>query len=635
MLKSYGDPAARLTNKLRYLVDKKRFDELLSQFGNHRQSISLILELIQGNSQKEQTAKVEGIIEQQKKAQEELRKNQEEISRLIKDSIASLQANEQANTDRILSGLQAGLQSKGMNAEEAKTCKNAIWEEASQKAAKGPFSYAKLPTFSYAPVAGGQTPPDTTTGEGTHGNGSYQRNLGTAFTKAQFASSQHPNSTSSPSTSIPKPNPRYQTTRPGSLISKMPPRNPTSNLPTSGGTQQTTSPFGTSPNTSTKVPSPSNTRNGAAQRTPSPFGTTSNVFAKVSPNLPTTNGTNFPPVSQGNTQLPPKDTSPTFERAPSFSGISEDYRILCVDEKNGGKTRHRNQKTYQLTLTDVSQLTQAFLEIMRMRLAHGTGQWVFKRIDSAGYERLQSRSPNSWTAPQVITPSFQRGMSGVKPERYPWALDYPNEVSRIKDRRTNQPTSWLQAVDFNSYNLILCFSASDANTIGNLKRDIVPGNPETNFQRRIRHVPGCERFLGVDCQDTKTRDELVAAVGEMVDKFTEAEYGEWYNKVKAPSDMRYRTLQFEMQETDLPSTSRDPVPLNEIPKVKEWEKASGCSIKITRNRAPSNGTSEEMCTVSVIGPKGSNIVTIFGTKCLLARVEDTFRGIATAPLQLS
>lgn len=160
MLKSYGDPAARLTNKLRYFVDKKRFDELLSRFGNHRQNISLILELIQGNSQKEQTAKLEGIIEQQKKEQEELRKNQEEISRLIKDSIESLQANEQANTDKISNGLQAGLQAKGMNSEEAKTCRNAIWEEAAQKPAKGPFSYA--------PIPGNKNPPNLTTGGGIH-----------------------------------------------------------------------------------------------------------------------------------------------------------------------------------------------------------------------------------------------------------------------------------------------------------------------------------------------------------------------------------------------------------------------------------------------------------------------------------
>ncbi|CAG8983127.1 hypothetical protein HYALB_00004570 [Hymenoscyphus albidus] len=184
ILKAYRDPTAILSNRLRYLKDKKRFDELLSKFGGHRQRISLILDLIRSKSQREQTTKLEGIIEQQKKEQKELRKNQEEISQLIKDSIASLQANERANTENILSRLQAGLLAKGMNAQEAKTCKNSVWERAIQKA-KDPFPYAKLPTFSYAQ-------PNTDIGGTYQDAGTYHRILETTSGETMFSPPKQP-----------------------------------------------------------------------------------------------------------------------------------------------------------------------------------------------------------------------------------------------------------------------------------------------------------------------------------------------------------------------------------------------------------------------------------------------------------
>ena len=152
-------------------------------------------------------------------------------------------------------------------------------------------------------------------------------------------------------------------------------------------------------------------------------------------------------------------------------------------------------------------------------------------------------------------------------------------------------------------------------------RQIYPNSPN---QTQIKYLPGCERFLELDHLDTKVRDGMVAAMEATVCNFMTAELGEWYERVKVSNDRRYRTLQFEMQLNNLPSDLGGG-PLNEISKVKEWEKASGCSIKITK--ITNNGMLGQDCLVSVIGPKGSNCDDkAKGTKSLLALVEDAFRG---------
>lgn len=194
----------------------------------------------------------------------------------------------------------------------------------------------------------------------------------------------------------------------------------------------------------------------------------------------------------------------------------------------------------------------------------------------------------------------------------------------------------MQAGDFDSYS-ILCFNAEDERLL-NVGAFLAQDNTNVSTKPRIKYIPGCERFVGgdieVEYKDPKILDELVTAVRLAIDKFFVDEFGTWYQQFKVPDDERYRTLQFEMDMYDFPG---DPeIPLNDIPQFKEWEKVSGCSIKITKNRLPNNEITSDPCTISVIGPAGSNIGdTATGEKSLLEKVEDAFRGIATTPLQVS
>ena len=229
-------------------------------------------------------------------------------------------------------------------------------------------------------------------------------------------------------------------------------------------------------------------------------------------------------------------------------------------------------------------LAHTYLEVLRVWTANRTGRWLFKRVHSAGL----TVSTNVQTS---IDPVAIQGIGQLLPhDEYDWALDSPHEVRRIAQRMKFYSPFGFAATDLSTYDVILCFTRTDANRIAKFE-------PEHKDGARVIVLPGCRDISSEDCaKDPEKIRELIASIKSAVKGFITQELGEWVDgAVKRTKS--YRTLQLLLPGRDLNFAGTGDF-LTDGDKIKEHESKSGCAIKVTKYK----GSTREVL-VSIIGPK--------------------------------
>jgi hypothetical protein len=246
-------------------------------------------------------------------------------------------------------------------------------------------------------------------------------------------------------------------------------------------------------------------------------------------------------------------------------------------------------------------------------VAHGTGKWVFKRVDSKGIYVNESMPPDSVPSSEIHNIS--------NTSRYPWANDYPNEVIRIINRTKAQTVTKLSHEDFRTYDFIICFTEACADTIRSLRADAASKNPDILTRNTVKLLVSPTDTSGGQYLSSLPHGQLKPEMRKLIENFIKEEFGNWYQTANVPSEDRFRTLQFVMDVRQIPRGSKEHgYSMAEIPKVKEWERETGCVIRITKM------IGGEKCLVSVVGPAGSNVgVNGSGINSLLHRVEGFFK----------
>jgi hypothetical protein len=254
---------------------------------------------------------------------------------------------------------------------------------------------------------------------------------------------------------------------------------------------------------------------------------------------------------------------------------------------------------------------------------------VFKRVDSKGLSRGEPK--NLMSRSDLNAKCISEIKTGPK-SRYSWALDYPNEVNRIIDRHKTLGSLKLCPEDFVGYNLIICFTESDFESVMSSRADAAIKYPSFLKYNNVKLLTGPKDVSAGEHLTSLDNTSLRMAMREIVESFINEDFGSWYNRKKVPVEDRYRILQFTMPVKGLPQASKEKgYVLSEIPQVEEWEKEMGCQIKITKLDSKNEpGNKEGLCLVSVIGPKGSNLgVSQSGMNSTLHKVEKMFREYAT------
>lgn len=217
-------------------------------------------------------------------------------------------------------------------------------------------------------------------------------------------------------------------------------------------------------------------------------------------------------------------------------------------------------------------------------------------------------------------------VSDIDKTRYPWAVDYPNEISRIVDRQKSQTRSKLTLEDFKMYTYIFCFTEADADMVRALRADAAVLYPQLLDYNVVKLIRMPDDDSGGEYLSSLNDKRLITAMRDLIENFINEDISEWYRRTKVPEGQRFRTLQFVIDMHDMSrATGADKHALTEIPRVKEWEKATCCSIKITK-LAQDDPSAGNQCLISVIGPRGSNVgVSQSGMNSVLHQVEKLFR----------
>jgi hypothetical protein len=213
---------------------------------------------------------------------------------------------------------------------------------------------------------------------------------------------------------------------------------------------------------------------------------------------------------------------------------------------------------------------------MRVWIAHRTGRWIFKRVDSAGI------NVDSGFATQLIKgiPYRNAGvtipkeyLSGINSEDYRWSYDYPDEVSSILNRIKRREIRGLVSEDFGTYGIIICFNET-------VKRRLAQMRSLSDQAKR-----DATKILTVPCIDFDTEECLVDG-GKMqlvVDSIKAGIKSFLITHLNANPvcelDKGFRVAQFTV-----PGGSgfilEEGQKIDDAPQIIALERQSGCSIKI-------------------------------------------------------
>lgn len=179
---------------------------------------------------------------------------------------------------------------------------------------------------------------------------------------------------------------------------------------------------------------------------------------------------------------------------------------------------------------------------------------------------------------------------------YEWARDYPNETDRIAQRMKLYGMQGCTAADLSSYNIIVCFTQTDATRLRELQASEMK-RTGTKVLARLVMLPGCRAFSTEDCfKDPKKIGELIGNIKSGIKEFISKELGDWSD------GSLQRTANYRTSELILPKDRLNFAGPNESledgPKLKEYERKSGCTIKATKYK----GSTKEVL-VSIFGPR--------------------------------
>ncbi|MCJ1402396.1 hypothetical protein MMC11_005616 [Xylographa trunciseda] len=263
---------------------------------------------------------------------------------------------------------------------------------------------------------------------------------------------------------------------------------------------------------------------------------------------------------------------------------TKDSRILCVDSSNSIR----------------SVLAQVYLEIMRIWTANATGRWLFKRVDSAG-RLINNAFTLSLTAEEnLLSPASHIKLAKATIQAiealelgtyYQWTGDHPNEVERLLERTKQHDFQGIDAADFGHYNFILCFTQHDADELHRMQK------ASGNSWARIVFLRGCEyRSTLQYMSDRAEMEKLLLAMKVVIKQFISEHLDDGFESIQFATTKGHRTLQI-IQPLNSLNFAGFREPLENGPKLKEYETKTGCAIKVTARRTSSQAL------ISIIGPK--------------------------------
>ena len=216
-----------------------------------------------------------------------------------------------------------------------------------------------------------------------------------------------------------------------------------------------------------------------------------------------------------------------------------------------------------------------------------SGRWLFKRVESAGFEI----SPDRGMA--VI----QKGISKlVSPyEQSPAAVD---EVSQVGVILKGYGNFAFTKSDLMTYHYVLSFRPY-IDLLKKMRDDLQKQNPNVPLSEIVM-LEGCHHISTTDCmQDEGNIDKLIASIKGAVKRFVRQPPFNWSPSIYT-NEKNHRILHFATNKACLkyliPGAGET---FQGGQKLKEIENKTKCSVKVTRRLPVQDGS----VIVSIIGPQ--------------------------------
>ena len=280
---------------------------------------------------------------------------------------------------------------------------------------------------------------------------------------------------------------------------------------------------------------------------------------------------------------------------PSQISAAGDCRILCVDGTHGSESSGNISTCFGLTdiLKVRSILTQTYLELMRAFTAIQSpqlGHWLFKRVESAGFDVGAGREPTAIAA-------IQKGIHKlVSP--YDQPTSKITEVSRIREFMTSYGHFAFTKSDFMTYHYILFFGPY-TDRINQMRAEVQTQNTNVPLARIVM-LEGCDSISTLECiLDGRNIGKLIESIKAAVKKVMAQPPFNWSPSILTSGIYPHRMLQFITDEASLkyliPGAGES---LQGGQKLKEIENKTDCSVKVTKRLGM-----KHCVLVSIIGPQ--------------------------------
>lgn len=149
----------------------------------------------------------------------------------------------------------------------------------------------------------------------------------------------------------------------------------------------------------------------------------------------------------------------------------------------------------------------------------------------------------------------------------------------------------LTAADLDTYDILLCFTRSDASHLAKLQA-------ESKDPARIIVLHECRGISSEDCvKDPKKIRELISHTKMAIKRFITEELGDWSDSLERRTNYRTQEMVLPGRDLNYAGTGNS---LTDPDKLKEIERKTGCAIKVARYKG-----GMEKVLVSIIGPRGS------------------------------
>ncbi|KAK0509501.1 hypothetical protein JMJ35_007895 [Cladonia borealis] len=298
-------------------------------------------------------------------------------------------------------------------------------------------------------------------------------------------------------------------------------------------------------------------------------------------------------------QRPFPQASPVTVRDQSqvLDQLETELKNLGVSSEKANAVRHKAVR---------SVLAQTYLEMLRVFMAIQApypGRWLFKRVESASFDIEAVHSSFATAATQAVNDYavIQKGVYKlVSPYEQP-PYKY-TEISQVGQRMKSYRSFVFTKSDLTAYQYILSFEPY-VNRIKKMREDVQKQNAEVALAQIVK-LEGCENIsTTVECmQDERNIDKLIESIKAAVKQFVTPPPFNWSRPL--PALVNYRMLQFFTNSASLRYVNPGiEEPLQGGPKLKEIEKKTGCSIKVTKYRRED----QNCILISIIGHQERNL----------------------------